>query len=99
MATVLTREAGSVLPNGLGSLFEALHVYGSFDPNKPADARFKHWFSNWLEGNQASTSRWLSARKRRAFQSVPLARERFQTVQAAVPTCEGPRRKVSIRAL
>lgn len=42
-------EAGKLVAPGGSVVFEALHVYGSFDPAKTQDGKLKHWFTNTLD--------------------------------------------------
>lgn len=35
-------EAGKLVDPTAQAVFEAMHVYGSFDPNKPQDAKLKN---------------------------------------------------------
>ena len=47
LANLMVGEAAKLL--GGPATFEGMHVYGSYDPAKPADAKFKNWFSTWLD--------------------------------------------------
>lgn len=48
LGPILATETGKQLgPDG--AIYEGLHVYGSYDPNKPADAKLKNWFVNTLD--------------------------------------------------
>jgi hypothetical protein len=40
-------EAANLL--GGPAAFEGMHVYGSYDPAKPSDAKLRNWFANWLD--------------------------------------------------
>ncbi len=42
-------EAGKLVDPTSQAVFEAMHVYGSFDPNRPKDAKLKNWFTNTLD--------------------------------------------------
>jgi hypothetical protein len=46
---LLTYEAGALVDKGGAAVFEAMHVYGSYDPAKPADAKLKHWMVTRLD--------------------------------------------------
>lgn len=80
VSKVLTREAGSVLPNGSVSLFEALHVYGSYDPNKQTDAKFKNWFSTWLDRQPGVHTSLVERQKKKGYPKCPAC-------QGEVPNC------------
>jgi hypothetical protein len=47
IASLFVGEAAKLL--GSPVTFEGMHVYGSYDPGKPNDKKFKNWFSNWLD--------------------------------------------------
>lgn len=42
-------EAGKLVDPKAQVVFEALHVYGSFNPAKPQDNKLKNWFTNKLD--------------------------------------------------
>lgn len=46
---LLTREAAALIDPTNPSLFEGMHVYGSYDRDKPQDQKLKNWFTNWLD--------------------------------------------------
>lgn len=45
----LTRAAGGLVEPGGLAHYEGMHVYGSYDPAKPSDAKLQHWFTNTLD--------------------------------------------------
>ena len=48
LGPLLAAETGKLLgPDP--AIYESLHVYGSYDPNKAADAKLKNWFVNKLD--------------------------------------------------
>ena len=48
LGPLLSSETGKLLgPDP--AVYEGLHVYGSYDPNKPADSKLKNWFVNTLD--------------------------------------------------
>ena len=51
--------------------FEALHVYGSFDPNKPSDAKLRNWFVNWLDKQRGVHVVALPRQKKRGYPTCP----------------------------
>jgi uncharacterized LabA/DUF88 family protein len=46
---LMTAEAGELVDKTIPASFEGLHVYGSFDPAKPQDAKLRNWFTNTLD--------------------------------------------------
>lgn len=49
LGPVLSVEAAKLIDVTLAPKYEGLHVYGSYDPAKPADAKLKNWFNNTLD--------------------------------------------------
>lgn len=88
VAPILVREAGAVLPNGSLPLFEAMHVYGSFDPNKPADAKFKNWFSTWLDRQAGVHTSLVERQKKKGYPKCPACQEEVPHC----PTCNSDMR-------
>ena len=43
----LATETGKLM--GESASYEGMHVYGSYDPAKPADSKLKNWFMNRLD--------------------------------------------------
>ncbi|CAM3764350.1 NYN domain-containing protein [Paracoccus yeei] len=46
---LFTAEAARLVDPSARPIFEAIHVYGSFDPNKQQDVKLKNWFTNKLD--------------------------------------------------
>lgn len=51
--------------------YEAMHVYGSYDPAKPNDAKFRAWFSNWLDKQAGVHTVLLERQRKRNHISCP----------------------------
>lgn len=49
LGPVLAAEAGRLVDPVRPAQYEGLHVYGSFDPGKSADAKLRNWFTNTLD--------------------------------------------------
>lgn len=64
LGPLLTTEAGKLVNPALPATFEALHVYGSYDPNKPNDNKLKNWMTNVLD-KKPGTHVVLQARQRK----------------------------------
>lgn len=88
VATVLSREAASVLPAGSSAIFEALHVYGSFDPNKPADAKFKNWFSTWLDRQSGVHTVLVERQRKKGHPKCPACQDEVSNC----PSCNADMR-------
>lgn len=68
---LLAAEAAKIVDASLTPSFEAMHVYGSFDPNKPADAKFKSWFSTWLDSRPGVHTVLLPRQKKKGYPRCP----------------------------
>lgn len=79
VAQTLTNAVGA-LPLGSAVTFEALHVYGSYDPNKPDDAKFKNWFTNWLDRQPGVHTSLVERQKKKSPPKCPHC-------QGEVPNC------------
>lgn len=73
IAKTFTDEAGAIL--GVPVTYEAMHVYGSFDPNKPQDAKLRNWFSNSLDKMPGVHVRALERQKKRGYPKCPSCQE------------------------
>lgn len=67
----LTKAAGNVIQGQVPYSFEAMHVYGSYDPNKPDDSKFKHWFTNWLDRQPGLHTVLLERQRKRNYPKCP----------------------------
>lgn len=86
LGPMLTQQVGSL--TRLPATFEALHVYGSFDPGKPADTKLKGWFASWLD-RQPGVQVVLLERQRKA---QPPKCPHCQTTVPSCPNCSGDMR-------
>ncbi|WP_338666263.1 NYN domain-containing protein (plasmid) [Pararoseomonas sp. SCSIO 73927] len=84
--SVFVAEAAQLL--GAPVIFEAMHVYGSYDPAKPNDVKFKNWFSNWLDKQPGTHTVLLERQKKRNPPSCPHCYNKVETC----PTCSGDMR-------
>lgn len=46
---LLAAEAASQVDPAMGHSFEAMHVYGSFDPASATDLKLRKWLEGWLD--------------------------------------------------
>jgi uncharacterized LabA/DUF88 family protein len=49
LGPVLATEAAKLVDPNRYAKYEGMHVYGSYDPSKPTDAKLKEWFTNTLD--------------------------------------------------
>jgi uncharacterized LabA/DUF88 family protein len=81
-------EAGKLVdPTGL-IMFEGMHVYGSFDPNKTQDAGLRNWFTNRLDKMRGVHVSLLERQKKRGHPKCPHCQAEFKTCAA----CDGDMR-------
>lgn len=66
-------------PNSLCT-FEGMHVYGSFDPNKPQDSKLRNWFTNRLDKMPGVHVSLLERQKKKGYPKCP-------TCQAEAAVC------------
>ncbi|MCC0004222.1 MAG: NYN domain-containing protein [Methylobacteriaceae bacterium] len=69
---LLTKEAGQRVDASLSASYEGLHVYGSYDPNKPTDVKFRNWFSNWLDKQPGVHTLLLPRQKKKGYPKCPV---------------------------
>jgi uncharacterized LabA/DUF88 family protein len=69
LGQLFAREAGKIVDSATG--FEALHVYGSFDPAKPQDVKLRNWFTNWLDKQPGTHVILLERQKKRGYPKCP----------------------------
>ncbi len=71
VAPVFVREAAKILNSPSAAVFEAMHVYGSYDPSKPDDVKFKNWFSTWLDRQPGVHTILLERQRKRNYSKCP----------------------------
>lgn len=69
VAGVMVSEAAQLL--GAPVMYEAMHVYGSYDPAKAADAKFRNWFTTWLDKLPGVHTVMLERQKKRNHAKCP----------------------------
>lgn len=66
---LLTQGAQNLL--GVPCVYEAMHVYGSYDGTKSSDAKLKNWFSNTLDRMPGVHTVMLERQRKRSFPKCP----------------------------
>jgi uncharacterized LabA/DUF88 family protein len=69
VAPTLLAETGKLL--GMTVSFEAMHVYGSYDPGKPADVKLRNWFTNVLDRMPGTHVELFERQKKRNHPKCP----------------------------
>jgi uncharacterized LabA/DUF88 family protein len=72
VAPTLMQEAEKVINHISPASYEAMHVYGSYDPNKPDDAKFKNWFTTWLDRQAGVHTVMLERQKKKNHPKCPV---------------------------
>ena len=81
-------EAGKLVDPKAKAVFEAIHVYGSFDPNKPQDAKLKNWFTNTLDKMPGTHVVLVERQQKMGYPKCP----KCQTEAAQCSTCRSDMR-------
>jgi len=68
---LLTAEAGKLVDASTPAVFEALHVYGSYDPAKPQDSKFRNWMSNVLDKMPGTHVVLLPRQRKKGYPKCP----------------------------
>ncbi len=68
---LLSAEAAKVVDANASHSYEAMHVYGSYDPNKESDVKFRSWFSNWLDKRPGVHAVMLPRQKKKGYPKCP----------------------------
>ena len=71
IGALFAAEAAKVVDETARHSYEAMHVYGSYDPSKPADARLRNWFSNWLDKQPGVHAVMLPRQRKRNYPKCP----------------------------
>lgn len=71
LGPVLAAEAGALVDQTRPARYEGLHVYGSFDPAKPADAKLRGWFTNTLDKMPGVNVVALARQRKRGYPRCP----------------------------
>ncbi len=81
-------EAAKLIDPTVLSTFEGMHVYGSFDPAKPQDAKLRNWFANTLDKMPGVHVALLERQKKRSYPKCPAC----QNEAAMCVSCGGDMR-------
>lgn len=68
---LLTAEAGKLIDPTTSAMFEALHIYGSYDPSKPQDTKFKNWMTNTLDKMPGTHVVLLERQRKKGYPKCP----------------------------
>lgn len=80
---LLAAEAGKLVDPVAPAIFEAMHVYGSYDPNKPQDTKFRNWMANRLDKMPGTHVVLLERQRKKGYPKCP----HCQTEVARCPKC------------
>jgi uncharacterized LabA/DUF88 family protein len=91
LGPLLAAEAGGLL--GDTSKYEQLHVFGSYDPNKPADVKLKNWFINKLDKMPGITVVLRERQRKRGYPKCPSCQNEAQKCSACGGDMRGTEEK------
>ncbi|MDE2492900.1 MAG: NYN domain-containing protein, partial [Alphaproteobacteria bacterium] len=72
---LLTAEAGKLVDPTSPATFEAMHVYGSYDPAKPQDAKLRNWMANRLDKMPGTHVILLERQRKKGYPKCPHCQE------------------------
>ncbi len=71
MPQILVAEAGRIVDPSATAHYEGMHVYGSYDKNKPNDVKLKNWFTNSLDKMPGTNVVLLERQKKKGYPKCP----------------------------
>ncbi|MBZ4022837.1 hypothetical protein CKO11_10235 [Rhodobacter sp. TJ_12] len=81
-------EVAALVVPGQPYVYEAMHVYGSYDPHKTSDVKLKNWFLNTLDRMPGVHVTLAERQKKRGYPKCPHCQEEVMKC----PSCEGDMR-------
>ncbi len=71
VAPVLSKQAAALIGGPVACTYEAMHVFGSYDPAKPNDVKFKNWYTTWLDKQPGVHVELLERQRKKAYAKCP----------------------------
>lgn len=90
---LLTVEAGKIVDPSTPATFEALHVYGSYDPAKPQDTKFRNWMTNTLDKMPGTHVVLLERQRKKGYPKCPQCHAEATHCQACGTDLRGTEEK------
>ena len=90
---VLAREAAKKVDPAAAHTFEAMHVYGSFDPAKETDKKLRNWFTNTLDRMPGTHVVLVERQKKKGYPRCPACQTEAQTCAACGSEMRGTEEK------
>jgi uncharacterized LabA/DUF88 family protein len=78
---LLTGEAAKLIDPNVTASFEAMHIYGSFDPAKGKDAKLRNWFTNTLDKMAGVHVVLLERQQKKGYPKCPDCQEEAKKCQ------------------
>ena len=78
---ILTSEVGKLVDPSTSMAFEAMHVYGSYDPAKSKDAKLRNWFTNTLDKVPGVHVVLLERQQKKGYPKCPICYEEIVKCQ------------------
>ena len=92
LGPVLTAETGKLLTGSVPN-YEGLHVYGSYDPNKPNDAKLKNWFANTLDKMPGVNVVLVPRQRKKGYPKCPVCQNEAKACAACGNDMRGTEEK------
>jgi len=86
-------EAAKLVDPTARAAFEGMHVFGSYDPNKPQDAKFRNWFSNTLDRMPGVHTVLLERQRKRSYPKCPACQAEVQSCSVCQSDMRGTEEK------
>jgi uncharacterized LabA/DUF88 family protein len=90
---LFAQEAGKLIDANSPTKFEGMHVYGSFDPAKPQDAKLSNWFRNTLDKMPGVKVTLLERQKKRNYPKCPACQAEVKYCPACKADMRGTEEK------
>jgi uncharacterized LabA/DUF88 family protein len=87
-----TKAAEEVDPN-VGHSFEAMHVYGSFDPASTADVKLRNWLEGWLDKQPGVHVSSVPRQRKKSHPKCPACRSEVTTCSSCGSDMRGTEEK------
>lgn len=81
-------EAGKLIDPDARAIFEAVHIYGSFDPNSSKDKKLENWFSKSLNKMPGTHAELVERQQKRGHPYCPSCNAEVKIC----PNCKGDMR-------
>ena len=93
LGPVLSKHAGQIIDPASVAQYEGMHVYASFDPNKPNDVKFRNWVNNTLDKMAGVNVVLLERQRKKGYPSCPQCQAEAKTCASCKADMRGTEEK------